>query len=91
MLNEGLLFNLVLSPSQQWSSEKTAHILFWNVDSSNFFLDAVLFFIFLSVLLRATLWYKYHEREEKPYSHAYVEEYYGCYIRRMGNTSNINK
>ena len=56
-----------------------------------FFLDAVLFLIFLAVVLKATLWYKYHEREEKPYSHVYVEAYYGPYMTRRDSTSNINK
>ena len=56
-----------------------------------FFLNAVLSVVFLAVVLRATLWYKYHEREEKPYSHTCVEEYYRHYDTRRDSTSNINK
>ena len=56
-----------------------------------FFLNAVLSVVFLAVVLRATLWYKFREREEKPYSHAYVEEYYRHYATRRDSTSIINK
>ena len=61
------------------------------MDSSTFFFNAVLSLIFLVVVMKATLWYKYREREEKPYSHAYVEEYYGHYVTRRVSTCNINE
>ena len=63
-----------------WCLEKTDHILFWNLDSFTFLkCSAVLGFP--EVVSRVILWKKYREREEKPYSHAYVEEYYRHYVQ----------
>ena len=40
-------------------------------------------FVFLCVSMRAIKWYQYRKREEKPYDHRYVEDYYSRYASKV--------
>ena len=43
----------------------------------------------LAIIMLASRWYRYREREDKPYDHTYVENYYHRYVgwgRARGNT-----
>ena len=43
--------------------------------------------IFIVVAIAANRWYKYRQREDKPYDHTYVEDYYSWYASRRQDVS----
>ena len=46
-------------------------------------MNVFLGFVFLFIALRAIKWYQYRKREETPYDHRYVEDYYSRYASKV--------
>ena len=52
-----------------------------------YIINALLGVAFIVVAIAANRWYKYRQREDKPYDHTYVEDYYSRYASRRRDIS----
>ena len=55
---------------------------FWDCGFIYYLFNAFLGFVCLYVAVKASKWYQYRLRQEKPYDHRYVEEYYSRYASK---------
>ena len=82
-----LLGCLVVFPFTSQALDWSQTSLFLECGFLYYIFNALLGVVFIVVAIAANRWYKYRQREDKPYDHTYVEDYYSRYASRRQDVS----
>ena len=86
-----LLGCLVVFPFTSQALDWSQTSLFLECGFLYYIFNALLGVVFIVVAIAANRWYKYRQREDKPYDHTYVEDYYSRYASRRQDVSLSNE
>ena len=82
-----LLGCLVIFPFTSRALDWSQTSLYLECGFLYYIINALLGVVFIVVAIAANRWYKYRQREDKPYDHMYVEDYYSRYASRRQDVS----